>query len=145
MTIFERGLGANLYGDLSRMQREMDRLFGETRRLSQARVYPPINIYDAEDGYHLRAELPGVDPDSLDITVTRNEVVIKGERTRDEGDDEVRYHRRERGLGSFSRAFALPDHLDPDNVQASYKDGVLTLVTPRLPEAGPRKVAVLSA
>ncbi len=144
MTIYERTTGAGEYGDFERMRRQVNRLLSQGGTVSHSRVYPPINIYDAEDGYHLRAELPGIDPDSLDITVTRNEVVVKGERAAADADDGSRFHRRERDHGTFSRAFALPDHLDPSNVSASYRDGVLTLVAARLPEAGPRKVAVLT-
>ena len=142
MSIFDRGWGS--HSDLQRMQREVDRLLRETGAARRSQVYPPINIYDAEDGYHLPAEVPGIDPDSLDISVTRNEVVVQGERVRPPADEGARFHRRERDFGKFSRAFALPEHIDSAGVAATYRNGVLELVAPRIPEAGPRKVTVQS-
>jgi len=123
----------------------MNRLFESSHGPYRSRVFPPINVYDSEEGYRLRAELPGIDPDSLDITVTRNEVVIKGERVRPERPEGSRFHRRERTSGKFSRAFGMPDNIDADAVQATYANGVLELLLPRIPEAAPRQVAVASA
>lgn len=134
----------SVLGDLVRMQRQMDRLAGQVDGGYRSRVFPPINIYDAEDGYHLRAELPGIDPDSLDISVTRNEVVIKGDRPASEVGDDQRARRREREYGGFSRAFALPENIDTARVTATYQDGILDLRIARLPEEGPRKVQVES-
>ena len=126
------------------MQRQMDRLAGEVEGEYGSRVFPPINIYDAEDGYHLRAELPGIDPDTLDISVTRNEVVIQGERPAPETAEGDRVRRREREHGKFSRAFALPENIDTARVSAEYRHGILDLRIARLPEEGPRKVLVES-
>ncbi len=137
MPLFDR---RSLFEEMERMQRQMNRLSGQVA--GPSRVYPPINIYDAADGYHLRVELPGIDPDTLDVTVTRNEVVLKGERKAPELAEGARYHRRERDFGKFSRAFAMPDNIDPERVEATYRDGVLDVVLARQPETGPRKVAI---
>jgi len=137
MPLFDRN---RLFEELEQMQRQMERLSGQVA--GRSRVYPPINIYDAMEGYHLRVELPGIDPDTLDVTVTRNEVVLAGERVAPELPDGARYHRRERDFGTFSRAFAMPDNIDPERVKASYRDGVLDVTLARQPEAGPRKVAI---
>ena len=144
MITFNRGLGSTALGDFVRMQREMDRLHRQLSGEPRSRVYPAINIYDAEDGYHIRAELPGIEAETLDVTVSRNEVVIKGERPLQSRSEGERYPRRERESDSFSRAFAMPDHIDAENVKAVYRDGVLDLMLPRQAEAGPRKVAVLT-
>lgn len=143
MLRFNRGFGESVINDLWRVQREMDRLHQQASG-HRSRVFPPINIYDGEDGYHIRAELPGIDPTTLDITVSRNEVVVKGERVEEPPAEGQRYHRRERTRGSFSRAFALPDSLDSENVTATYADGVLEIVVQQLADSGPRKVAVLT-
>ncbi len=134
----------SVFDDLLRMQREMEQLHRSLSSAVGPRVYPAINIYDSPEGYRLRAELPGIDPASLDITVTRNEVVLKGERTLPELEENSHYHRRERDHGKFSRAFAMPDNIDPDAVLARYEHGVLDVLLPRLPEAQPRKVAITS-
>lgn len=131
--------------DFDRLQREMNRLFESPAVPHRSRVFPPINVYDSSDGYRIRAELPGIDPDSLDITVTRNEVVIKGERPRPERPDGTRLHRRERTHGRFSRAFGMPDNIDSDAVHATYANGVLELLLPRIPDATPRRVTIASA
>ena len=145
MLTFNSSFGGSLLGDLARVQREFDRLHHQLADTPASRVYPPINIYDAEDGYHIRAELPGIEAETLDVTVTRNEVVIKGERTAPAKREGQHYHRRERDHGQFSRAFAMPDHIDSENVKAIYTNGILDLTLPRLAEAGPRKVAIQSA
>jgi len=143
--LFDRSWDGGLVQDLMRMQREMDRLFGTYQGGYRSRVFPAINIYESDDGYHLRAELPGIDPGSLDISVVRNELVIQGERRPQELPAGEVFHRQERDSGSFSRAFSLPEAIDAERVKASYKDGVLDLQVPRLPEAQPRKISVRSA
>jgi len=143
--LFDRNWDGGLFQDLIRMQREMDRLFGSYQGAYRSRVFPAINIYESDDGYHLRAELPGIDPGSLDISAVRNELVIKGERKPPELAAGEVFHRQERDFGSFSRAFALPDAIDAERVKASYKDGVLDLQVPRLPELQPRKITVRGA
>lgn len=145
MLSFERRWRRGIHSDFGQLQREMNRLFESTSGSYRSRVFPPINVYDSDEGYRVRAELPGIDPDSLDITVTRNEVVIEGERPALERPDGSRIHRRERSNGRFSRALGMPDNIDADAVQANYADGVLELLLPRIPEAAPRRVAIASA
>jgi len=145
MLSFERRWSRGLHSDFDRLHREMNRLFETTQGSYRSRVFPPINVYDSDEGYRIRAELPGIDPDSLDITVTRNEVVLKGERPRPERPEGSRSHRRERTYGKFSRAFGMPDNIDADAVEASYANGVLELLLPRIPDAAPRRVTVASA
>ena len=135
-------MNSGIFDDLVRLRGEMERLQRSAASTAGPRVYPPINIYDSPEGYRLRAELPGIDTASLDITVTRNEVVIAGERILPELGEGSHYHRRERDHGKFSRAFAMPDNIDSSAVLAKYNDGVLDLLLPRLPEDQPRKVAI---
>ncbi|MCD6498933.1 MAG: Hsp20/alpha crystallin family protein [Deltaproteobacteria bacterium] len=133
---------ADLFGELRRMQSEMDRLFhrvGSTTGTSG--VFPLANIYDDGEVYHIRAELPGVDRNTLNVTVTGDQITITGER-KPEIPEEASYHRRERDHGAFSRAIKLPAVMNADGVKALYKNGVLDVLVPRAEEAKPRKVAV---
>ena len=105
-------------------------------------VFPPVNIYDDGEGFRIRAEMPGVDSDSLDVSCKRDQIVIRGERTLEEIDDDANYHRREREGGQFRRAVSLPEPVDADNVHARYERGILDLFAPRAEEARPRKIDV---
>lgn len=105
-----------------------------------AGVWPPVNLFDDGNSYLVRAEMPGVNKDSLEVTVKGDQLLVKGER-------EVRaakasYHRREREGGTFSRTFTLPEIVDADRINASYKNGVLEVTLPRVPKALPRKIQV---
>lgn len=105
-------------------------------------VFPPVNIYDDGEGFRVRAEMPGVDTDTLDISCKRNQIVIRGERTIEDVDDNANFHRREREGGQFRRAVSLPEPVDADNVHAKYDAGILDLFAPRADEARPKKIEV---
>jgi len=132
----------DLFGELRRMQNEMDRLF---HRVGSAPltsgVFPLANIYDDGEQYHVRAELPGVDRKALDVAVTGDQITITGER-KPAVPEGVSYHRRERDHGVFSRVIELPVATDSNGVKALYKNGVLDVVVPRAEKAKPRKVLV---
>ncbi len=133
---------ASVFDELRRLQREMDRLFGQLGTLPRARpVFPLVNIYDNGETFLLRAEIPGVDPKALDVTATGDTVTITGERPLEEPEG-ASYHRRERDHGTFSRSIKLPEPIDPGKIKASYKNGVLEVRVPRAAEAKPRKVKV---
>jgi len=107
-----------------------------------AGVYPPINVYDDNESYVVRAELPGVDPKDIDISVANNTLTIKGKRETNVKGENVSYHRRERNFGEFRRAFTLPDQVDSGKVMAHAKDGILEIRLPRAEQAKPRQVEV---
>lgn len=133
-----------IWNEMSRLTREMDRLFGEARTEYGAGVFPPLNLYDDGESLVVRAEVPGIDPKDLEIHATFNSLTIKGERKRSEAGDQVSYHRRERSHGTFSRTVSLPQEIDPSKVQASYKLGVLEVMLPRAEAAKPRKIQIKS-
>lgn len=125
-------------------------MFSEMRRPEAARnqqqrdcagVYPAVNIYDDGESFMIRAEVPGIDKAKLDITTKGNQVSIRGQRVSavPEG---AAYHRRERGAGTFHRVVTLPDTVDTTKTMASYKNGVLEIMCPRLEAAKPRRVTV---
>jgi HSP20 family protein len=96
---------------------------------------PTVDIFDnSKDDLVFEIETPGFERDDLDITVQDNKLVIRGERTREttEESDDRNYLRTERQFGSFRRVFSLPNVVDPDDIQAEYEDGILTLSLPAL-------------
>ena len=104
---------------------------------------PVFDVKEAKDGYVIKADLPGLKDEDLAISMTGNQLTISGKREeqREEG---VRYYVLERGRGSFTRTFVLPDSVNGDHVTASLKDGVLSLHIPKRPEAQPRKINIAS-
>lgn len=126
------------------LQRELDRFLGRPQAeigVPSPGVFPPINVFADRDGVVLRAEVPGVEPSSIDVSIQRNTLQISGERpikARDRGS----YHRRERRFGKFSRSLQLPQDLDTEKATAECRNGVLTLHIPRREEAKPRRVKI---
>ncbi|MFN2432134.1 MAG: Hsp20/alpha crystallin family protein [Gemmatimonadota bacterium] len=125
----------------SRLRDELASLLGGAATAG-AGVFPAVNIYDDGQSFLLRAELPGMDKDSLDITLRGEQVVVRGERRPTAPDATASFHRRERESGHFRRVVTLPERVEAGRVEATYTDGVLEIVLPRVPEAQPRKVRV---
>jgi HSP20 family protein len=103
---------------------------------------PPVDIYENGDNLVLKAELPGFNPDDVEIRVEDNTLYLKGERKFEKDVKEQNYHRVERSYGTFARSFSLPNSVDADKVVASYKDGVLTLTMPKKEEAKPKTIKI---
>jgi len=129
---------------MDRLSREMDRLFGRAERAEQVGVYPSLNLYDEGDRIVLRAEVPGMSAEEIEIDATGKVLTIAGERKRPKVDERASAHRRERGHGRFKRAISLPQEIDPDGVEARYELGVLEVVMPKAEAARPRKIEVAS-
>jgi len=107
--------------------------------------FPPINIFEDGDGVVVMAEIPGVDPESLNVSGQSRTLTIKGERKREAVGEVAGYHRRERPFGEFSRSIQLPDELDLGKAAASYDSGILTVRVPKAESAKPRQIAVKPA
>jgi HSP20 family protein len=125
----------------------MLRLFGasdETSGEVAAGVFPPLNVTQDNDGFHLRAEVPGTKASDLSVSALRNRVTISGKRQIPPENERVSYHRRERAEGSFSRTISLPSEIDAERVDARYADGVLELTLPKADSAKPKKIVVKS-
>ena len=103
---------------------------------------PPVDIYENGDNLVLKAELPGVNPDDVEIRVEENTLYLKGERKFEKEVKEQSYHRVERTYGTFTRTFSLPNSIDADKVTAAYKDGILTLTMPKREEAKPKTIKI---
>lgn len=110
---------------------------------SRSRAFPALNIW--EDGDHLfaEAELPGMGMDDIELFVVGSELTIKGQRKAMD-DQNANYHRRERGVGEFCRTVTLPVEIDANKVEATLKNGVLTIALPKAEAARPRKISVRS-
>lgn len=132
------GLIHELRRDLNSASRSRDGVFQGTRG-----VYPLVNLSESDEGYVLTAELPGVSPDNITVSLEGSTVTLTGER-------KIEYpvgkstaiHRRERQSGSFRRAFELPAEIDLEHARASHKNGVLTLTLPKAASAKPRQIAI---
>jgi len=147
-----RWLGENdLFSQLDRVQRDMNRFWsafdwgGTQQPFQRTGVYPLVNIYDDGESFVVRAEVPGVDPKQLDISVTGDTLTLHGERQASELPEGASYHRRELSHGRFRRAMTLPDQVDSSKVNASYKNGILEILLPRAEQAKQRKIDVKTA
>jgi HSP20 family protein len=131
--------------EVEKMRRQMDQWLegfaNVARQGAQAGVFPLVNLTEDADRYFVRAELPGVSGDHLDIQATGKSLAIAGERkiAVSEG---VQYHRRERESGKFSRIIALPREIDADKVEARLDNGILTVMIPKAETAKPRQISV---
>lgn len=142
--------GDEMLSQLERMQREMDRILSAARpgfagasgAVQRPDVYPPINLYKEEEGFVVRAEIPGVDPKSVDLEVTGDTLTLRGERVAPAIPEGSSYHRRERDFGRFRRSLTLPELVDSSKVSATCNDGVLEIRLPHSEQAKRRHIAV---
>jgi HSP20 family protein len=134
------------FDELDSMRRRLDNLLGNIKRsgyrLIGSGVFPLINLTEDKDNYYLRAELPGVTAADLDIQTAHNDIVVSGERKAAEQGENVRFHRRERDAGNFSRIVKLPTEIDGNKIEARLALGVLTVTIPKAEVAKPRQIQI---
>ena len=134
------------FSELERMRQQMDNFLSRVSDSGMpslhAGVFPSINLTEDKDHYYLRAELPGISADDLDIQATGNNLSISGERKIEAEKDNVRYHRKEREEGKFSRAISLPGDIDSDGVSASLTNGILKVSVPKAEKAKPKQISI---
>jgi HSP20 family protein len=130
------------------LQRELERMvdaaFGPVGRAGGG-LYPPVNVFDRGDAYVVKAEVPGVSPDKIEIQVEDDTLTLRGERAFAEPSKNAAYHRRERGQGEFRRVIRIPGRMAGDEAKADYRNGVLTVTIPKAKEARPRRVQIEAA
>jgi HSP20 family protein len=122
----------------------MERLLAQVAQTSGWALsgeYPPVNITRG-DAITLEALCPGVDRQSLDVSVVGDAVTIRGERKSEPAPDSVRYHVRERPIGAFTRTLRLGERLNADQTQATYTNGILRVQLTRAAEATPKKIPI---
>jgi HSP20 family protein len=103
---------------------------------------PRFDVKEAKDGYVIKADLPGVRDEDLDISLNGNLLTISGKRDEDHREEGEAYYAMERSHGGFARSFTMPESVDSDGVTADLKNGVLTVRIPKKPEAQPRRIAI---
>lgn len=108
-------------------------------------VFPAVNVWQGDEAVAITAELPGIDPSDIDISIKNNVLTIAGERKAPEAFDSARRHRSERSYGKFSRALRLPFAAADDKVEARMTNGVLRIVVGRPEEDKPKKIEIRAA
>ena len=149
--IYRRILGVpgweakNPFSELENMRRQVDRLYQglSSPNARHGRRRFPARQPDGKQGpLHVRAELPGVSSEELDIQATANTLSLGGERKIPAEDSGAKYHRRERESGRFSRVISLPGEINPDKVEASLVNGILTIAVSKAEASMPRQISV---
>jgi HSP20 family protein len=140
---------------LETLRREMDRLFEDfdrdfwrfpfrrsvfdiepfSRRELKWGAAPAVDVVEKENAYEITAELPGMDEKNIEVKLTDGGLTIKGKKQEEKEEKKKDYYLHERHFGSFERCFAVPENVDADKIEASFKKGVLTLKLPKKPEA----------
>jgi HSP20 family protein len=139
----------SLFGDIRRLEQEMDGLFGRWTwpvgiRSVVPGTYPPINVGTTPDGVDIYLFASGLDPKTLDISLQQNLLTVAGER-KAPAEKDVSYYRKERFDGAFRRAITLPEDVDPDRVEAHYRNGILQIHVKRQEAVRPRQIEVKAA
>jgi HSP20 family protein len=107
--------------------------------------YPACDVFEDKDAVKIVAELPGVKPEDVKLSLENNLLTIRGEKKQEAEERSERVHRYERSYGAFERAFVLPSTVDGDKISAQYRDGVLTILVPKAERARPREIPVRTA
>jgi HSP20 family protein len=135
---------------MNRLQRDLDRLFvqpagNDESQHSVVDWTPPVDIREEAKQFVLQADLPGVDPKNIDITLEKGVLTIRGRREFEARDEKQGYRRVERVSGEFFRRFNLPDTADSQSVKARFSAGVLEVAIPKQEQVLPRKISVEAA
>lgn len=131
---------ADPFALMRRLSDSLDRITART-----GVPFPPINIWQNGEAAAIMAELPGVEPDSIDVEVKDNVLTLSGERKAPDYAQGATWHRRERAFGRFTRAIRLPFRVDPNKVDARLANGVLRIAVARPDEDKPRRIAINAA
>lgn len=134
------------FRDLMNLQDRMSRLADPFVRGSQGETvggwFPPVDIHEESDRIVLRAEVPGVSSDDIDVSVENGTLTLRGEKKQEVQANEGGAYRLERFYGMFTRSFVLPSAIDPEQIRATYRDGILEVVVPKAETARPKKIKV---
>jgi HSP20 family protein len=136
------------FREMVSMRNAMDRLFDNALGTMPEDWQPSwslaLDVAENANEFVVKASIPGVNPDDLDITYDANTLTIKGETRVEEEREDTHYHLKERRYGSFVRSISLPSSVRAENIQANYESGVLTLHLPKAEEAKPKRIAIQS-
>jgi HSP20 family protein len=134
--------------DVMALQNRMDRLmtdlmgpWAEGNSLA-ASWLPPVDVFEGKEALKIVAELPGVKPEDVKISLENRTLTLRGEKKQVAEETTEKIHRYERAYGSFERTFTLPGTVNPEQIQATYAEGLLTIVLPKAEQAKPREIPV---
>jgi len=138
------------FRDVATLQDRMNRLFddvwGRGRRGDEEYIsgtwVPAVDVRETKDSLEISAELPGIDPNAVEVSVESGVLTLKGSRQFEKATEGETYHRVERAYGAFERSFTLPTNVDADKIHAAYRNGVLFLTVPKREEAKPRSINI---
>lgn len=151
----ERAATPQVWRPFESLRREVDRLFEDFDRSSwmspfrrsltdlepfwrrelAASAAPAVDVIERDDGYEITAELPGMEQNDIEVKLVNGSLMIKGEKQEEKEEKRKDYYLHERRFGSFERRFPLPEGLDPEKIDATFKNGVLMVRLPKAPEA----------
>ena len=142
------------FRDLMSIQNELNRLFGRTyagteggeggqgQALSGGQWVPPLDVYETLDKFVVTLELPGIEPETVEVTVEDSTLLVSGNRDFYKDVSQEAFHRVERRYGAFQRALTLPPSANVESIDAHFDKGVLTIEVPKAEEAKPKKITI---
>lgn len=133
--------------DVFDMQEQMNRLFSEffgerQSGLADGVWTPPVDVSETESAIVVRAELPGMSRDDIELSLQDHVLTLKGEKAQESKEDNENFHRAECCFGSFSRSFSLSATVKQEDIQARFKDGILEITLPKAEETTPQKISI---
>ncbi len=133
--------------ELATLRSQMDRIFEsllgeEGEEIKRGSWVPPVDIYETEDEIVIKAEVPGVKQEDIEIKIEDDTLIIRGEKKFERDEEKEKYHRAERIYGAFQRSFILPKTVDKERIKASLKNGVLTIILPKKEEVKPKEITI---
>ena len=147
-TLWRSQAAPSVWDELSSARREVDRVFDRFFNPSTTQGLaiwaPAVDVRETNDELHVTAELPGLKPEDVNVTVENGVLTISGEKKQEvqEGKEDGNYYLFERRYGRFERSFTLPRTVNADRVKARFENGILTVALPKAEEAKPRKVQI---
>lgn len=140
----------SISGELERMKREMERIWNrlsseQSTSSLEEEWNPCLDMMETEESLVAEIEVPGIDPDTINISVTSDLLTVAGEKKQETGGQENNYHVAERAYGKFSRSITLPLAVNPDRAEARYKDGILTITMGKSKEVRGKRIEVKTA
>lgn len=141
------------FREMISVRNQMDQFVGDVNREPAGRqgngdgrhIRLPLDVTEDDNSYSVKASLPGIDLEDLDVSFIENTLTIQGETQGESVDESAKWHLRERGFGRFVRSITMPAAINADDIGADYEDGVLTLTLPKAEEIKPRIIAVRGA
>ena len=144
-----RSLATRPIQDLFSIHNEMGRLFDNWYKPARYRAegenldwLPVVDILEANEHVEIRAEIPGLSEQDVQVSVTDDVLTLKGEKTQESEENDQKYHRVERSYGRFQRSFTLPANLNPEDIKAKFTNGVLTVSIPKAKEVQPKEIQI---